>query len=348
MKVVYHIPSLDTIYANRTIYFGYKNALEDMGHEFYTYTAGVDLDKFLTEIKPDIFITSSHFFWRKQLDYQVLKKHRHAGMSLVCKIDFWNSPIDSKRINEAKSMSHDESVKSLIKRGLLADFYFHVVEQGDIRMDGFEGFAKAPYTTIPLAVDKTLIPAAIKKSEFTADISFIGTNLPQKRKYFKEWLIPLKEDYDLKLYGQDWTSLDRAMGNMQRVGQYLNIPILRSLVKPKLKTEDEYAIYASSKLCVNLHEDYQRRYGGDCNERTFKIPASGCLEISDDVSCVSKYFKDGEHIILAHDKDDWFTKIKFYMENPVKAQKIARAGKRHVLAHHTYHNRSEQILALSK
>lgn len=346
MKVAYHLPSLDTIYAQRTIYLGYKNAFEDLGHEFFTFTAGMDLENFLKMNKPDLFITSSHFFWRKQLDYNILKKYRQSGMRLVCKIDFWNSPIDSKRVNEAKSMSLDNNVKALIKKGLLGDHYYHVVEQGDERMVGFREYAKQDYLTIPLAVDKTLLSAARKRDEFKADISFIGTNLPQKREYFKEWLLPLKDSYDLRLYGQDWTRLDRAKGKAQRIGQYFNVPIARSLIKPKLKAEDEYSIYASSKICVNLHEDYQRKFGGDCNERTFKIPASGCLEVTDDVACISKYFEPDKEIIVAKTKEEWFDKIKYYLMNPAKAEVIANQGRKHVLANHTYHNRCKQILEL--
>lgn len=344
MKVVYHIPSLDTVTAYRTIYNGFKNAFEDLGHTFLTYTAGMNLEKFLEENKPDLFLTSSHFFWRKQLDYDVLKKYRLGGMKVFCKIDFWQSPLKSTRVNEAKSLSQDSDVKRLIKKGLLGDYYYHVVEQGDERMSGFQRYAGQGYLTVPLAVDKTLAVQASRKERFKADISFIGTNLPQKRQYFNEWLRPLAEDYDLKLYGQDWTLIDRMLGNVQKVGQYFNVPVLKTIRKPKLELMDEFDIYASSKLCVNIHEDYQRKYGGDCNERTFKILASGCLEVTDNVACIKKYFKPDKEIVIAKDKEDWFDKIDFYLKNPEHAKKIAEAGRKRALSEHTYHNRAQSFL----
>lgn len=345
MKIAYHQPSLDTINAHRTIYNGFKNAFLDLGHEFRTYTAGLNLKKFLEEEKPDIFISSSHFFWRKQIDYEILRDFRKKGLIVFCKIDFWNSPIKKTRVNEAKSLSEDREVQRLIKLGLLTDHYFHVVEQGDRRMEGFEKFAGKNYLTIPLAVDKTLLKAARFEEKFKADISFIGSNLSQKRKYLKEWLKPLAKNYDLKLYGQDWTLFDRTAGKAQKVGQYFNLPVLKSLRKPRLALEDEFSIYASSKLCVNLHENYQREFGGDCNERTFKIPAVGCFEIVDNVDCISKYFVPDQEIIIAENKQEWFEKIEYYIGNLDKAAEIAHRGKIRTLNEHTYHHRVRTLLS---
>jgi spore maturation protein CgeB len=241
-------------------------------------------------------------------------------------------------------MSDDSEVKSLIRKNLLGDIYFHVVEQGDERMRGFKEYSSRDYLTIPLAVDKTILSRAKYSERFDADISFIGTNLPQKRKYFNEWVFPLKEQYKLKLYGQDWTLIDRRIGDIQKLGQYFNIPYLKSIRKPKLSLEDEFCIYASSRVCVNIHEDYQRKFGGDCNERTFKIPSTSCLEIVDDVSCISKYYRPDKEIVIASSRDEWFDKIYYYIHNNEAARKIAKAGLKRTLTDHTYHNRALNFL----
>lgn len=343
MKIVYHFPFLDTVNAHRTIYFGFKNAFEDMGHDFKTYTAGMDLDAFLTKEQPDIFITASHFLWRKQLDYAVLRKYRDKGMVVVTKVDFWQSPMNKGRINEAKSMKDDHEAVTLLKTGKLGDLYYHVVEQDDPRMEGFSKIAKKGYFTLPLAADKTVMNHNFS-TKFAADISFIGTNLPQKREYFKNWLMPLGKKYDLKLYGQDWTPINRGLGYAQKAGQLFNIPGLKGLRKPKLTIHDEATIYSSTKVCVNLHEDYQRYFGGDCNERTFKIPACKAFEISDDVACIRKYFREGKEIVIATDKNDWFDKINYYFNHDKERNQIIKAGFRRVMQDHTYHNRVDDIL----
>lgn len=339
------MPYPTTIYAFKYIYDGFRNAFTDLGYDFVTFGPDDKLDNFLNTHNPDIFITASHFFFRKQLDYKILAKYRAKGMVLLTKIDYWQSPLNKNRINEAPSMKDDTAVTSLISNKLLGDYYYCTASQNDGRMEGFAEFAKQQYITIPLAADSiTLRPT--QEEKFKADISFIGTNLPQKRAFFDEWLFPLGKEYDLRLYGQDWTRIDRYRGLASKVGQYFNTPFLKNIQKPKLQSGDEAKIYASSRILVNLHEDYQRRYGGDCNERTFKIPFCGGFEIMDDIAVAREYFVEDEEIVIAHNKQDWFDKIDYYYNHPDQAEKIALAGQMRAKKDHTYHNRAQDIIKL--
>lgn len=221
--------------------------------------------------------------------------------------------------------------------------FFNPFEQGDPRMEGFEKATGYKHTTILLAADKTILYPEFNE-RFTADISYIGTYLPEKRKFIEDYVYPLRDQYIVRLYGQDWTGKDRVLGMVQKGGQYFNLPVLRSIQKPKLELEDERRIYNSSTISINIHEEYQKRFGGDCNERTFKIPLAGGFEISDDVACIRKYFKDGKEIVIAGNKKQWFEKIKYYIKHPEKRLPIIQAGRKKVLAEHTYHNRVDQIL----
>jgi len=249
-------------------------------------------------------------------------------------------------VNEVRGVERNHKLRTVIESGL-GDVFFNQCERGDPRMVGFEEATGYRHYTIPLAADKRMhFPEYSKK--FKAEVSYIGTYLPEKRKFLKEQVFPLKGQYDLKLYGQDWTLKDRLAGWGQKIGQYFNIPLLDSLQKPKLRLEDERKIYTSSLVSLNVHENYQREFGGDCNERTFKIPACGGFEITDDVACISKYFKEGEEIIIAKDKNDWFDRIEFYIRNPDKRLRIIKAGRKRVLQDHTYHNRVEGFLEIYK
>lgn len=345
MNVVYHIPSLDTIYAGRTIYAGYKHAFEDLGHNFYTLTASDNQKEFFDKFHPDMLITSLNAYNLKYLDIENIGKWKKKGMKVFVNTPFWRSPLSQLRINEAQSLSGNKEYIDLIRSGAFGDVYYNVCEAGDDRMEGFEEVTTYRHHTILLAADKDLhFPEYSEK--FKADISYIGTYLPEKREFIKQQVFPLRDRYDVKLYGQDWTLHDRMMGFSQKVGQYFNLPYLRSFQKPKLELEDERRIYASSLVSINIHEGYQRRFGGDCNERTFKIPACGGFEITDDVTCISKYFEEGKEIVIAKDKDDWFQKIEYYIKNPEKRLPIIEAGKKRVLADHTYHNRVEQMIGI--
>jgi len=347
MIIIYHIPSLETIYAGRTIYAGYKNAFEDLGHKFYPFTSRNDQKKLFDEVRPDIFMTSLNPYNLKFLDLHDIKKRRKKGLNVFVNMPFWNSPMSKLRINETPSISKNKDFIAIIKSNVFGDVYYNVCEQSDPRMDGFEKITGYKCHTILLAADKTIHYPEYSE-RFKADISLIGTYLPEKRKFIQDHVFPLKKKYDVKLYGQDWTFKDRTKGFTQKVGQYFNLPYLSSLQKPKLNLEDERKIYASSVISINIHEDHQRQFGGDCNERTFKIPISGGFEITDDVACIRKYFKDGEEIIISKDKDDWFEKIDYYIRNPEKRISIIEAGRNKVLQKHTYHNRVEQIVSIKR
>ena len=340
------MPSLDTIYAQRTIYYGFKNAFESMGHKFYTFTSNDNLKKVLNEVNPDIFMTATHFYYQKYLDLKLLDIYRRNGLFMLTKIDFWNSPILKYRINEAASLKHEKNKIDMIKSGLLGDVFYHVIEQGDPRMEGFYEETSKRFETIPLAADKTIMYYDFDRS-FECDITYIGTNLPQKKIFFKERLFPLYNMYNLKIYGQDWKFYEKLLGLMQRTGQYYNIKLLEKIQKPKLKLEDERKIYSSAKISVNIHEDYQRRFGGDVNERFFKILACKGFQITDHVNWIDKYF-DSNEIVCAKTKEEWFGKIDHFLDNPEKRKKIAKNGCNKVLKHHTYHNRVNQILQIYK
>jgi hypothetical protein len=345
LSIAYHIPSLDTIYAGRTIYFGYKHAIEALGHKLITITSNDNFSTMLDKHTPDILMTGLNPFNLKYINLKSVLLHRKRGMRVFVNTPLWLSPISRLRISESPSLSTNNDYIRLIKSDKYGDVYYNVCESGDPRMDGFEKITGHSHVTIPLAADKSIIYPEYSE-RFKADISYIGTNLPEKRHFFRDQVYPLGKQYKLKLYGQDWRFQDRLLGNFQKVGQYFNIPLLRNFIKPKLRLENERQIYTSSIISINIHEDYQKKFGGDCNERTFKIPLSEGFEIVDNVNCIKKYFVEDKEMIIAKDKNEWFEKIAFYIKYPEKRLPIISAGKKRVLKDHTYHNRVEQIIKI--
>lgn len=345
MKVLYNFPSLNTVYAGRTIYNGYKNAFEDLGHQFKPFTLQDDCQPAFDEYQPDIFICGLRPLALNNLDFEVIKRHKARGMKVFVNLPFWKSPLSKARINETRSLADNQEYIDLIKSGTFGDMYYNISEPGDPRMDGFEQTTGYKQHTIPLAADQVVLKEQFDE-KFVADISFIGTFLPEKRAFFKKYVFPLGKEHKLKLYGQDWTRLDRMLGWVQRGGQQFNVPFLRSFRKPKLQLSDEAKIYKSSVVSINIHEDYQKKFGCDCNERTFKIPLCGGFEVTDDVACIHKYFRVGEEIVIGENPLDWVEKIRYYIRNPEKRLPIVEAGRRRVLSDHTYHNRVEQMLRI--
>lgn len=347
MRILYQIPSLETIYAGRTIYNGYKNAFEDLGHDFRPLTADDDMSLVIDDFLPDVLITGLSNWSMRYLDLPALKKYRQKGLRVLVNIPFHNSPISKLRLNETPGVRDNPDFLRIISSNELGDFYYNICEPDDQRMEGFKKDTGQNYYTVPLAADKIALADVMPDIKFSADISYIGTNLPDKRAYFRDYVFPLGRNHDLKLYGQDWTNVDKALGWIQRFGQYFNIKPLAGIRKPKLRLGDEGTIYASSVICINIHETYQKEFGGDCNERTFKIPLCNGFEITDSVSCISRYFVENEEMVIAKDMEDWFAKIEYYLRNPDKRLPIVEAGHRKVLNEHTYHNRANQLLEIA-
>jgi len=345
MRILFNLANPHSIYAGRSIYYGYKNAFVDLGHTFKPLIPGDDQKKVFSKFRPEIFMTSLSPLVLRHLDLENLKVAKKRGTKVFIGTPFWKSPLSKLRINESPSLHENKNWIALIRSGDFGDVYHSICEQGDPRMDGFIKNTGYPLHTIMLAADKTLIFPDFNE-KFVADISFIGTYLPEKRKFFEEQVVPLMKKYEVKIYGQDWTALSRILGLIQRGGQYFDIPFIRSFLKQALELHQERQVYTTSTISINFHEQYQKKGMGDLNERTFKIPLAGGFEIVDNVPSLHRYFKDGKDIVIAKNKGDWFEKIRHYIKYPEKRKVIIKAGRSKILHYHTYHSRVEQIIRL--
>jgi len=144
------------------------------------YTAGDNLEELLYQFQPDIFMTQTHPFYQKYLDLKLLNGYRNKGMCMLTKVDFWQSFYSSRRINEVGGLRKDKKTIALIKEGLIGDYFYHVVEQGDPRMDGFEKTTGYKFYTIPLAADKIILEESKLNNKFISDISFIAQTFLKK------------------------------------------------------------------------------------------------------------------------------------------------------------------------
>lgn len=346
MKILYHWPNPSTIYAGRTIANGYKNAFKSLGHFFSFLTPQSDQLAVLVENKPDIFITSLNPLSLRFLSLDFLHQAKKNGTKVFVQLPFWDSPINRLRINETKSLKDNTVYQKLISSNRYGDIYFAPCESNDERMTGFKENLGIEYRTLLLAADDEIIYPESSEA-FQADISYIGTNLPGKRELLTYLMLEFRNSRHFALYGQDWTLASKIKGYLQRIGQYGNIPVMRSLVSPQLGLQDERKIYTSSTISINIHEEYQKIFG-DINERTFKIPLAGGFQIVDSVSSLGKYFTPGEEIVVAESKSDWVEKINYYLENPEDRRPIIEAGMKKVKQFHTYKNRVKSIMAWYK
>lgn len=343
LRVLYQINSLETVYAARFIYEGYKDAFFEKGHEMRPFTSNDNLEQVLEEFQPDIFISSLHRYNLKFIDLDIIQRYRNKGMLFLNQLKTWGKQSTQY---ESSNLQNDEFLKDLIKEGKAGDVFFHWYEQDDPYMQGFTEETGYPFETIVLAANTKLFYPEYDEN-FKADISYVGSNLPSKKEFFKEHFNPLLNKYDVATYGSDWTFPNKMLGYVQKVGQYFNIEPLKHVRKFELSFEDEHKVYTSSLISLNIHEKHQRKFGSDFNERTFKIIASGGFEICDNVAALRRYFTEDE-LVIANDTKDWFEKIEYFIRNPEKRIPYIEAGMKKVLEEHTYLNRVDQIVEIYK
>lgn len=348
MRIVYYLPSPYTIYANRSIYHGFKNAFVDMGHTFATYSVGDNLAALMEQEQPDIFMMQLGLYELKYLDLDIILAHKKRGMQVFVYMPYRNSPLAWRRINEVRNIKNNKKLMDFICRDNIGDIYYNSCEQWDPRMEWFNRDTWYTHHCIPFAADRIALQQPLHEERFATDIAYVGTYLAEKKKEFDTLLYPLHSKYTLWLYGQDWTYKDILLWWAQRFGQYFNIPYLRSIQKPKLTLAEEGNIYRSSKICINIHDRQQQKFGGDCNERTFKIPLCGGCQVVNNVSCINKYFVHGEEIYIARDSKDRYDIIHTLLWDDALRQRIAHAWQQRVLREHTYHHRATTLLELYK
>jgi len=111
-----------------------------------------------------------------------------------------------------------------------------------------------------------------------------------------------------------------------------------------LSHEKEIKILTNSKVCLNIHDAYQRVLGLDTNERTYKsLGLNGCL-VSDDVCDLNLQFPD----VKTSSDPETFKNNALYMLNmdPDLLASIKEKNRLYIEQNHTYINRVESMLCL--
>lgn len=346
MRVLYALPSPETVYAARFVYQGLMNAFHALGHEFRPYTANDDFGQVLSRYRPDLFFYGLHFYHLRFVDLDLLQRYRDSGTTVFCQIRSWHRHTTGLSTGSAGASGLRDSKRlvDLVATGKAGDIFWHWFEQDEPLMEGFTETTGRQFETIHQAADTTLYyPDFDERS--VCDLTYVGSYLPAKRRFFNQNVLPLSRRYDLRIHGSDWTRRSRLLGHIQRFGQYFNIGPLKGIRGLGLSTEAERKLYSSARICLNVHEEQVRRTGCEINERTFKMLACGGFQISDNVRLLRRLFGDTE-LVIADEGPDWIEKIDYFLRHPEERASIAEAGRRRVLAEHTYQHRARQIIEI--
>ena len=111
-------------------------------------------------------------------------------------------------------------------------------------------------------------------------------------------------------------------------------------------TGDHNAFNCSSKAVLNIARDSMARIGFSPATRVFEAAGAGACILTDAWTGIELFLEPGEEIIVVHSGDDVARTIRELPEE--RARAIGEAGRRRILAGHTYDHRAqlmEDVLA---
>ncbi len=343
MKVLYNILNPFGIGADRWIYEGYKHAFMAAGHEFHVVTERDDLPAVTERIQPDLFILDFLPFMDycrrvKDIPPEFLQTLRNRGTKIFCGVT----------VGMDREQDTPDKIGFFRKYLPAVDVYF--CNYAPEAAAKFEELYREKIYFFPHAADTSRYFPSKPEARFACDIAFLGSFYTDKRLQFEQLFLPLMKKYRVRVYGSGWTLKSKILRVISGVARRLRIGWLMKIAnrnRVSISMDDERKLYASAKICVNIHEYYRDgTTKGFSNEREFKVPASGGFELTDYIPGMERYFELGKEIVAVRSAQEWFEKIDYYLKQDDERKKIQEAGTARVLREHTYSHRVKQLTDL--
>lgn len=155
-----------------------------------------------------------------------------------------------------------------------------------------------------------------------SDLVYIGGYWGIKSPGLREYLLPLCDKYNFKIFGAGW-GVSNCLGFLP---EYLSA-----------------SAWKSASICLNVHEPHSRRYGFDVVERPFKTIGTNGFCISDHVDALYEYFNDDE-IVIRKDPRSYHNAVEHFLNNPQDRLPYIEKGQARIWKEHTYFDRASQLL----
>jgi spore maturation protein CgeB len=182
---------------------------------------------------------------------------------------------------------------------------------------------------LPMAVDPALYrPLALDEGERAAlqgDVCFVGTWYPNR-----DELLRRLRDFRVQIWGGGWPLAIARPGHP-----------LRSSYRGRAFGEDVVRIYCAHRAVINIQHP-QSKDGQ--NMRAFEAPACGSLTFTPMTAELPTLFRPGEEIVAYDDLESLRGKLRYYLDHPDDARRVASAGMRRARGEHTYRDRIGRVL----
>ena len=113
---------------------------------------------------------------------------------------------------------------------------------------------------------------------------------------------------------------------------------------PALWGMEMYKTMSESRIVFNRHIDAAGPYAN--NLRLYEAVGSGALLLTDWKQNMDEIFTPGRECVTYRDTAECVEQAKYYLQNDAEREEIAQAGRRHLLAEHTYEHRVDELLQI--
>jgi len=185
---------------------------------------------------------------------------------------------------------------------------------------------------LPCAADPELFrPAALThedRAAYGTVVSLVGVHMESRARIVKALCgIP-----GLGIWGPGW---DRCLADRPA--------LIRQVVRGQsLSPEEACKVYNAS--LVNLNTHHGQSCDGGLNTRAFEILAAGGFELSDAVPGMETLLEPGRDLAVYRTPEEAADLARYYAKAEDERARLAEAGRRRVLAQHTYRHRMETLL----
>lgn len=304
---------------NRIKLINFIDAFKDLNINFDFF---YDMNDFLNTIsqkKVDIVYTSFHPHFLNKIDIPKIKTIDRS-IKILIDLPNWENPLNKSNYTDVSSLKNNKIFSNYLNKNLF-DYFTCYLRNDDPRMINFKKDTGSSFFYFKHGINTKRIFNE-PDCNYISESSFLGSNLPRKRKTFKK-IMPYLNTRNFKIYGQGWTVKSKLINLLQKIGEYKNIKLLTNLKQKKIDLEDERKIYSSSKININIHNDYEHFFGGPINERFFSIAGCKAFQISDHLSEFDSTFVEGKDIVTWKTSDEFIDKYNYYLKNYDLAMSIA-------------------------
>ena len=190
----------------------------------------------------------------------------------------------------------------------------------------YEGFGARLCVPIYNALDPATHHPAPAQARFAADLSFLANRLPDRERRVEQFFLHAAGQCPgqrFLLGGNGWH--DKPMpANVQAIGH--------------VGTADHNAFNCSAKAVLNVARDSMAAVGFSPATRVFEAAGAGACLITDAWEGIELFLAPGAEVLVARDGQEVAEQLRAL--TPERARAIGEAGRRRVLAEHTYAQRA--------